>query len=58
MRKHDKTKLKELQLQIERLETDLGFMRAALMGLIRRVYDLEQTVVVEQVETLEFSHNN
>ena len=58
MRKHDKTKLKDLQLQIERLETDLGFMRAALMGLIRRVYDLEQTVVVEQVETLEFSHNN
>ena len=58
MRKHDKTKLKDLQLQIERLETDLGFMRAALMGLIRRVYDLEQTVLVEQAETLEFSHNN
>lgn len=58
MRKHDKTKLKDLQLQIERLETDLEFMRAALMGLIHRIYDLEQTALTEQAETLRFSHND
>ena len=58
MGKHDKTKLKELQLQVERLETDSELMRVALIGLIRRIYDLEQITLAEQAETLKFSRRD
>jgi uncharacterized coiled-coil protein SlyX len=58
MRKHDKTKFKELQRQVARLNTDLELMQLALLGLTRRVYDLEQTVLAEQAETLKFSRSD
>ena len=55
MPKHDKAKLKELQRQIDRLETALDFAEEVIRDILQRLYALEHPRQRSEVTTQKLS---